>query len=97
MTNTMNLSDRAAHVLRGFDRCDAASGNRNYVLLHDLRVELSGISRPELDALINELRRARVLTLDESDGRHTRLSAAVLEAAIQENGARLVYVARRND
>ena len=52
-------------------------------------------TRQDLDAAINELRRAQRVTLDSADGRHERLGAEEIAAAIVEDGNRLVYMARR--
>jgi hypothetical protein len=67
----------------------------NYLTLAMLRKGLPGLSREVMDKGINALRRARILTLDSSDGRHVRLSQEERDAAIVEDGQLLVYAARR--
>jgi len=87
--------DFARDFAREFERLDRASGNNNYVLLHDLRRALPGIERAEFDRRLNELRLAKLFTLDSPDGRHVRLTPEQLDAGIREGSSNLVYVARR--
>jgi hypothetical protein len=87
--------DFARDFAREFDRLDRASGNNNYVLLHDLRRAMPEIERAEFDSRLRELRVARLFTLDSPDGRHVRLTPEQLDAGIREGSSNLVYVARR--
>jgi len=89
------LSTLSQRVLVAFDLLDRQTGSRNYVTLAALRAALSDLSRQDLDAAINDLRRAQRVTLDSADGRHERLGAEEIAAAIVEDGNRLVYMARR--
>ena len=90
-----NSRDFARDFARAFERLDRASGNKNYVLLHDLRRALPDIDRTEFDSRLKELRLAKVFTLDSPDGRHVRLTPEQLDAGIREGSSNLVYVARR--
>jgi len=87
--------DFAREFQREFERLDRASGNNNYVLLHDLRRALPDIERAEFDSRLKELRLAKLFTLDSPDGRHVRLTPEQLDAGIREGSSNLVYVARR--
>jgi hypothetical protein len=87
--------DFAGEFARAFERLDRASGNKNYVLLHDLRRALPDIDRTEFDNRLKELRLAKVFTLDSPDGRHVRLTPEQLDAGIREGSSNLVYVARK--
>ena len=87
--------DFARAFAREFERLDRASGNNNYVLLHDLRRALPDIDRTEFDSRLKELRLAKQFTLDSPDGRHVRLTPEQLDAGIREGSSNLVYVARR--
>lgn len=78
-----------------FDRLDRDSGGNNYVLLHDLRRALPTVSREAFDAGLNQLRRAKVFSLDSADGRHVKLSEEQRDAGIREAGSNLVYAQRR--
>jgi hypothetical protein len=89
-------SPRASErILAAFDALDAASGNRNFVSLFELRRRLQDMSRDQFDAALNQLRRNWTLTLDPAEGRHGTLAPELLEAGIQEESMRLVYAARR--
>jgi hypothetical protein len=85
----------AREFAREFERLDRASGNNNYVLLHDLRRALPDVDRAEFDSRLRELRLAKLFTLDSPDGRHVRLTPEQLDAGIREGSSNLVYVARR--
>jgi hypothetical protein len=87
--------DFAREFAREFDRLDRASGNNNYVLLHDLRRAMPDMDRAEFDSRLRELRVAKLFTLDSPDGRHVRLTPEQLDAGIREGSSNLVYVARR--
>jgi hypothetical protein len=87
--------DFTREFLREFERLDRASGNNNYVLLHDLRRALPDIERAEFDSRLKDLRLAKLFTLDSPDGRHVSLTAEQLDAGIREGSSNLVYVARR--
>ena len=90
-----NSRDFARDFARAFERLDRASGNKNYVLLHDLRRALPDVDRTEFDSRLKELRLAKQFTLDSPDGRHVRLTPEQLDAGIREGSSNLVYVARR--
>jgi len=90
-----SVRDFARDFARAFERLDRASGNNNYVLLHDLRRALPDIDRTEFDSRLKELRLAKQFTLDSPDGRHVRLTPEQLDAGIREGSSNLVYVARR--
>jgi hypothetical protein len=87
--------DFAQRFAAAFGKLDRETGDRNYVLLHDLRQALPGVSRDAFDSGLAALRRERRFTLDASDGRHDRLTQEQLNAGISEAGNLLVYVARR--
>jgi hypothetical protein len=87
--------DFARDFARAFERLDRASGNKNYVLLHDLRRALPDVDRTEFDNRLKELRLAKQFTLDSPDGRHVRLTPEQLDAGIREGSSNLVYVARK--
>lgn len=78
-------------VLSTFDRLDRG---QNYVLLYDMRLELP-IGRDAFNEAVNNLRRAKILSLDSDDGRHVRLTSDERAAGIQEAGSNLVYAQRR--
>jgi hypothetical protein len=90
-----SVRDFAGEFARAFERLDRASGNNNYVLLHDLRRALPDIDRTEFDSRLKELRLAKLFTLDSPDGRHVRLTPEQLDAGIREGSSNLVYVARK--
>jgi len=91
----ISLDGFAREFAREFERLDRASGNNNYVLLHDLRRALPDVERAEFDDRLKELRLAKLFTLDSPDGRHVRLTPEQLDSGIREGSSNLVYVARR--
>lgn len=91
------MTATANQIIATFDALDRADRGRNQVRLSALRAALPGLSRDEVDSGVNELRRARTMTLEASDGRHERLTEADRSAAIIEGGESLVYIARRID
>lgn len=62
--------------------------------LSDVR-KAAGLDRSTFDAALKDLRFARMLTCEASDGRHDRANAEQLEAGIDEGDQVLVYVRRR--
>ena len=88
----MTLMTTTETLLSSFDRI----ARNRMVLISDVR-SASGLDRASFDAALTELRVARVLTCDASDGRHTRLPEAARLGGIEEDGQTLVYVARRGD
>lgn len=84
--------DFAPRFLAAFAQIDR--GN-NYVLLYDLRRALPDVPRHVFDAGVNDLRRAKVVSLDSADGRHLRLTPEQRDAGIHEAGSVLVYAQLR--
>ena len=82
-------------LLFAFDQIDAASGLNNHVLIRELREAVPRMPRAAFDSEIDALRKARIVTLETSDGRHRRLPPEDLAAAIVEFGKPMVYIARR--
>lgn len=80
--------DFAADFEAAFRQIDTG---HNYVLLYDLRRELPQYTRQEFDAGVNDLRRAKVLSLDSADGRHVKLTDEQLAGGIFEGDSRLQY------
>ena len=80
-----------------FGALDQASVGHNDVTLRALREALPDVPRATFDAGLSALRRARLYTLNPSDGRHRQMTAAERDAGILEGNSLLVYVARISD
>jgi hypothetical protein len=82
----------AEQLLQAFD---GLVDSRNMVLLFDLRAA-TGFPRARFDAALHELRKARVLFLESSQGQAVRLNDEQRAAGIDEEGRRMVYASRRD-
>lgn len=85
--------DCSALFEAAFDRLNRQSGSVNLVSLVDLRRAMP-VDRATFDQQLRELRHAGRFGLSAAEGRHG-LSLEEREAAIQENGAVLLFVTRR--
>ena len=88
-------ADFPAAFRKAFDAADAKNGRTNFVKLSDMRKSL-GVDRKEFDASLRELRKSGEFSLDSHEGLHGKLSPEDREAAIEEAGSKLIYVAKRN-
>lgn len=79
-----------------FDCLDQNNGGTNFVILADLRDALASLyTREEFDEALRQHRIDGVLSLDSHEGLFGECTQRMRDAAIVENGARLVYCARR--